>query len=568
MKKLLCLILSAALLILTGCGTAEPPAAETPAETASPAVTAAPEVSPSPAEAPDALPESCMLYYDAAETGGATAEDDERPYSPLAGGGVSESYSLRLPDGSFEALLTQPFGEGVKLEDFSGGGAARLRGVYTLAWNGEKYYSFGIRADNCAIPNLSPDVGGGILRLDIEGDCRVDGGGEEFGTFVGFDCVLIAGSGTLTVENTSGLELGGGTLPVPALVIDGDVEVFAENLFCTPNEGCALGAAVLRGALHAGRLDANGGDILVSDGLLLARTLYSVSNAAFRGGTALLDEVNAEAPAFFLSGGAAYLSGDIPAGTIIEAGAGTLSAGNLAAATVKDHGAAVLDRDTDGSRYYATVYSSDWADESQTVWDALRVDCIDEQYWFAGALKLQNAEISSLIPWGAAHIALSGENRITENLGGASLVFSGDGSLTMEKDAGVWGWGAVHAPVVAVLHGASVVVQCEEFAVGSEAGGEGLFLIDGGSFTAEHNLWLQNAVLEVRSGTLRIAGDLAMERGKILVSGGELIIEGSLWLGEGDVIVSGGELVIPGGKDALVLDAGTLTVTGGAVREP
>lgn len=119
-----------------------------------------------------------------------------------------------------------------------------------------------------------------------------------------------------------------------------------------------------------------------------------------------------------------------------------------------------------------------------------------------------------------------------------------------------------------MLHGASVVVQCEEFAVGGEAGGEGLFLIDGGSFTAEHNLWLQNAVLEVRSGTLRIAGDLAMERGKILVSGGELIVEGSVWLGEGDVIVSGGELVIPGGKDALVLDAGTLTVTGGAVREP
>lgn len=568
MKKLLCLILSAVLLALAGCGAAEPPAAETPAETAAPAGTAVPEVSPSPAEEPDALPESCMLYYDAAETGGATAEGDERPYSPLADGGVSESYSLRLPDGGFEALLTQPFGEGITLEDFSGGGAERLRGVYTLAWNGEKYYSFGIRADNCAVPNLSPDVGGGILRLDIEGDCRVNGGGEEFGTFVGFDCVLITGSGTLTVENTSGLEPGGGSLPIPALVIDGDVEVFAENLFCTPNEDCALSAAVLRGALHAGRLDTNGGDILVSDGLLLARTLSGVSNAVFRGGTALLDEINAEAPVFLLSGGAAYLSGDIPAGTVIEAGAGTLSAGNLAAATVKEHGAAVLDRDTDGSRYYATVYSTDWADESQTTWDALRVDCVGEQFWFAGALKLQNAEPPSLIPWGAAHIVLSGENRITENLGGASLVFSGDGSLTAEKDAGVWGWGAVHAPVVAVLGGASVTVQCEEFAVGSESGGEGLFLVDGGSFTAEHNLWLQNAVLEVRSGTLHIQGDLAMERGKIVVSGGELLVEGSVWLGEGDVIVSGGELVIPGGKDALALDAGTLTLTGGAVREP
>lgn len=568
MKKPVCLILSAALLALTGCGSPESPAPETPAITEAPTETAAPEASPVPAQEPEALPESCMIYYDAAEIGGATAEGDERPYSSLADGGVSESYSVRLPDGSCEALLTLPFGEGVTLEEFSGGGAERLRGVYTLAWNGEKYYSFGISADNCAVPNLSPDVGGGVLRLDIEGDCRVDGGGEEFGTFAGFNCVLITGSGTLTVENTSGLELGGGSLPVPALVLDGDVDVYTDNLFCTPNEGCDLAAAVLRGALHVNRLDAAGGDILVSDGLLLSRTLSGVSTAVFRSGTALLDEVNAESPTFILSGGEAYLSGEIPEDTVIEAGAGTLSAGNIAAAAVNGHGAEVLDRDADGSRYYATVYSTDWADESQTVWDALRVDCVGEQYWFAGALKLQNAEPPSLIPWGAAHIVLSGENRITENLGGASLVFSGDGSLTAEKDAGVWGWGAVHAPVVAVLGGASVTVQCEEFAVGSESGGEGLFLVDGGSFTAEHNLWLQNAVLEVRSGMLHIQGDLAMERGKIIVSGGELLVEGSVWLGEGDVIVSGGELVIPGGKDALALDAGTLTLTGGAVREP
>ena len=568
MKKLVCLILSAALLALTGCGSSESPAPEVPAVTEAPAEAAAPEASPVPAQEPEALPESCMIYYDAAETGGATAEGDERPYSPLADGGVSESYSVRLPDGSYEALLTLPFGEGVTLEEFSDGGAERLRGVYTLAWNGEKYYSFGIGADSCAIPNLSPDVGGGVLRLDIQGDCRVDGGGEEFGTFTGFDCVLITGSGTLTVENTSGLELGGGSLPVPALVLDGDVDVFTDNLFCTPNEGCDLAAAVLRGALHMDRLDAAGGDILVSDGLLLSRTLSGVSTAVFRGGTALLDEVNAESPTFILSGGEAYLSGEIPEDTVIEAGAGTLSAGNIAAATVNGHGATVLDRDADGSAYYATVYSTDWADESQTAWDALRVDCVDGRYWFAGALELQNAELASLIPWGAVHLSLSGENRITGDLGGASLLITGGGSLTAEQQSGVWGWGAVHAPIVAVLGGAAVTVQCEEFAVGSESGGEGLFLIDGGSFTAEHNLWLQNAVLEIRSGTLHIAGDLAMERGKIVVSGGELIVDGSVWLGEGGVILSGGELVVPGGAEALALDAGTITATGGTVREP
>lgn len=44
-----------------------------------------------------------------------------------------------------------------------GGGAERLSGAYTLAWNGERFYSFSVRAENCAIPNLSPSDGGGEL---------------------------------------------------------------------------------------------------------------------------------------------------------------------------------------------------------------------------------------------------------------------------------------------------------------------------------------------------------------------------------------------------------------------
>ena len=71
-----------------------------------------------------------------------------------------------------------------------------------------------------------------------------------------------------------------------------------------------------------------------------------------------------------------------------------------------------------------------------------------------------------------------------------------------------------------------------------------------------------------RSGTLHIAGDLAMERGSIVVSGGTLRVDGSVWLGADSVTVSGGELVVPGGADAVALDAGTLSVTGGTVREP
>ncbi len=560
MKKTLCIFLSALVLLLVGCG------GDGSATAADNGGGDAQETTAEPLTGAAALPESCRLYYDAAETGGA-ADGDEFPLSPRADEGVGEVYAVRMPDGSYTDLLTLPFGEGVTLEDFSGSGAERIASVYAVAWNGEKYYSFSIGASNCAIPNIRPDAGG-ILRLDITGDCRIDGGGEEYTTFENFDCVLVSGSGTLTVRNTSGVGVGGRGLPVPAFIVDGDVDVYVDELSCTPNEGCSVSAAVLRGSLHTGRLDAAGGDVLVADGLLLARQLCNSASLVFRGGTTLADSVDGSAPSVILSGGEAYIAEDIPVGTVIEAGAGTLAAGGVTGARVNDYGAAVLDRDGDGSRYYATTYSGDWAYEGETAWSPLSADCIDGRYWFAGTLELDSSELPSLVPWGSAHISLSGASRIADSLGGASLVFSGGGALTVERQGGIWGWGAVHEPVFAVTDGAAVTVRCDEFAMGSEAGGEGLFLVDGGSFTAEHDLWLQNAVLEVRSGTVHIMGGVAVERGGIVVSGGTLTVDGALWLGEGNVTVTGGELIIPGGEGALTLDAGEVAVSGGTIREP
>ena len=560
MKKLLCIFLSALVLLLAGCGGADAPAL------AAVGGDAEPDIAVEPADTADALPESCRIYYDAAETGGAE-DGDDFPLSPRAYEGVGEVYAVRMPDGSYTDLVTSQFGEGVTLEDFSGGGAERVASTHALAWNGETYYAFSIAADNCAIPNIRPDAGG-ILRLEISGDCWVDGGGEEYSTFENFDCVLISGSGTLLIRDTSAVETGGRSLPVPAFIIDGDVDVYVDSLSCAPNEGCAVSAAVLRGALHTGRLDAAGGDVLTADGLLLARQVSGCAKLVFRGGTALIDSVDGDAPTVILSGGEAYIAEDIPGGTVVEAGAGTLAAGNIAGAQVNDYGASVLDRDADGSRYYATTYSTEWAYENETVWIPLSAECVNERYWFAGTLGLENNEFSSLSPWGAAHITLSGENRVTNDLGGASLLFTGGGSLTVEQQCGVWGWGAVHEPVFAVTDGAEVTVRCDEFAMGSEAGGEGLLLVDGGGFTAEHDLWLQNAVLEVRGGSVHVMGGIAIEHGGIIVSGGTLIIDGTLWLGEGNINVTGGELIIPGGADALALDAGEIFVSGGAIREP
>lgn len=552
MKKLLCILVSAAMLALSACGTQSAPDG-TPVSPDTPVTTA--EV---------ALPESCRLYFDAAETGGASDRDDGRPFSARADEGLSDVYAIRMPDGSYTDLKTLDFGEGVSLEAFSGGGAERLDSTHALAWEGEKYYSFSVGADNCAIPNLSPDTGG-ILRLDISGDCWVDGGGEEYAVFEGFDCVLVTGSGSLTIRDTSGLGCGGGGLPVPALIIDGDVEVYADSVYCAPNEGCTLSAVVLRGALYTGRLDTGGGDVLVADGLLLARGLTGAPNAVFRGGTALIDDMGGEPSTFILSGGEAYISGDIPEGTAVESGAGTLCAGNIALAQVNGDGAELLDRDADGSRYLATVYSGEWFPERGAAWNSLSAYCVGGKYYFAGTAELDGSSAGSLNAWGALHAALSGSSTVDE-LGASRLLFTGDGELTV-RQCGVWGWGAVHGPVMAVLDGASVTVLCDEFALGSEAGEEGFFLADGGSFTA-NDLWLQNSVLEVRSGTLHVKGNLSMERGSILVTGGTLVVDGSIWLGEGSVTLTGGELIIPGGVDAVALDAGELTQSGGTVREP
>lgn len=115
MKKFFCIFLSALVLLLAGCGGADAPA---PAAVGG---DAEPDIAAEPADTEDALPESCRIYYDAAETGGAE-DGGDFPLSPCAYEGVGEVYAVRMPDGSYTDLVTSQFGEGVTLEDFSGAG--------------------------------------------------------------------------------------------------------------------------------------------------------------------------------------------------------------------------------------------------------------------------------------------------------------------------------------------------------------------------------------------------------------------------------------------------------------
>lgn len=554
MKKLLCAALALCMLLLCACGETTP----TTDEISTPELTAAPVGA-------EALPEVCRTWYDIAANSGAAEDGREYPLAERAHEGKSATYGVRLPDGSFTHLKGTAFDEeGIVLRDFTGGGAELTDSAAKIIWNGEAYDALSIKADGCTLPSIQADDGG-LLRLDITGDCVLDGGGEEYACFENFDGVLITGSGTLTVANSSGIACGGRELPVPALMVAGGVTLICDNVTAAPNAGAGVSTAVLGGALYAEFLYTNGGEVINAGGRLLARHLRDASRVTARDGMTLIDELGSEGAQIILSGGTLCVSEELPQSTVIEGGAGTIAAVGLSSADARSYGAELLDSEADGSPYYQTVFDSSWGEVPGAEWDSLSVSDVDGDYLFAGGMTLPGVSAESILPWGSLHLSLTGSNELKE-LGGASLLLDGGGELRVDK-LGVWGWGGAHKPVFALTGGTSVTV-CggEEFSMGSEAGECGLFLVDGGSFTCEGNFWLQNSVLEVRSGTVHITGDCALERGGINVSGGTLIIDGSLWLGEGDVTVSGGELVIPGGEEAIALDNGSVNVIGGAIK--
>ena len=208
MKKLSALLLSL-LLLLTACGAPGQPDNAAPS---TPDDALAAETALCAKE----LPEACRVWFDIAETSGTAEKDSKLPLAERAGDGACDYLAIRLPDGSYTDLILEgkPVEEGVTLADFSGGGAKQEGSYGQLAWNGELYHAFTVSAADCTLPNLTaPD--GGILRLNISGDCTVDGGGTEYACFEGFDCLLVTGDGTLTVLNAAALDCGGRGSPHP-----------------------------------------------------------------------------------------------------------------------------------------------------------------------------------------------------------------------------------------------------------------------------------------------------------------------------------------------------------------
>ena len=551
MRKWLAILLLCLLLALTGCG-AQPGQTEPemPAQDAG-EMTA------------ETLPESCRRWFDVAALSGAAEDDSPLPLAEEAEKTGNQGLSVRIPDGTEGELRMTEFGEGRTIEELTDGGARFTSSYGRVAWNGQRYDALTISARDCTLPNLIPT--GGCLRLDIAGECTISGGGES--CLDGYDCVLITGDGTLTFEG-DGLLCGGDSFDLPALIVDGSVTVIASGLELR-SSGSAPAYVQLGGTVLTDRLRAEGGEVVVADGTLLARTLQGAADCTFRGGVTLVDDCEGGAATVVLSGGAAYFANELPQGTVVESGAGTLAAANIAAVTVHTFDGTVLDNERDGSSYYQTAYSEEWCpDDGSTVrWDSLCVDCTAERFWFAGALALRDAAAENIQPWGSLHLALQGENRLSGELGGASLLLTGDGSLEVGK-LSLWGWGSVTHPVLVIRDGARITsTGGEEVAIGSNAEQEGLVLLEDGTLTVPA-LWLQNAALVVESGTLHVTGSCALERGSATVTGGTVVLDEGLWLGEGDITVTGGEIIVPGGEEALSLDNGTVTVTGGTIREP
>lgn len=545
MKKLAALLISVVLLLVSGCGKQDSDADQLRAED---------------------LPESCRGWFDIAETAGAAEENSGFPAAARAAEGAAEGgIAARLPDGTEVDVVgeSEQFAEGVKLSELTDGKAKRLGSGGRVIWNGELYDACTIAAENCRLPNLRPHEGG-ILRLDISGDCTVDGGGEEFGCFAGFDCVVVTGSGTLTIINTSGLASGTGRLPLPALLVDGGVTLRCASIGVAANEAGVPAFALLDGTVCAETLWLGRGELVVAGGVLSARDIFEVSGATFRGGVTLLgyagDCANMKV---VLSGGALYTVGALPADAAVEAGAGTLCAKDAAQLSVKKYDkATVLDSETDGSPLAYTDYSEDWAGiVSGARWDGLAAQQA-EGLWFVGKLTMDNSRCDELKPWGALWLELRGDNFVQAELGGTSCVLTGGGSLTADT-LNIWGWGGMHTPLCSI--GEDTEVYCANLRMGSNAGGAGTVVISSGKLTVDNEFWLQNGTLEVRGGEVRLCGDAAIEQGSLNITGGTVIIEKGLWIGAGDVNLSGGTLVLPNGEDSLTLESGKLHNHGGTL---
>lgn len=324
MKKVTLPLLLMFVLLLSACtGTGTPTTAPTDVPTELGSETVEPTV---PTEA--GLPEECSLYYDLGDADLSADRSSDLPAAERSADGVSDA--IRFWANEFYNDTT--INDKESIEMYTDGRAKKGDGWRRFVWNGERYSCLYIEAADTYIPNISSEDGG-ILWLDLTGECWADGGGGEemsdLSLFNGFTTLVLTGTGTLRVD-CAGLDCNiAGDLPLPALVIDGPT-LITPSIAVDANADPEQPAFVLRsGDVQVETLWLNDCPLLQSGGKLAITTCIDPTTAVFRGGECMLESLvrEDETPAtLILSGGSFTETEWLPFGTVAYVGAGTLNA--------------------------------------------------------------------------------------------------------------------------------------------------------------------------------------------------------------------------------------------------
>lgn len=263
MKRIPCLVLTLLLALLCACGQTDTLPADDPP-------------SADPVASLDDIPQVCRLYYTYAGWLPIAPTDSKLPLAASASRGAPDYLSLW-----HQGEYTQLGGEGLSIADVTGGKATEEGAYGRFCWNDELYHCVHIKADSCLIPSVG-SVNGGILWLELSGDCWADTGFDEAQHFEGFDTVVITGSGTLTL--TQSLSGGTGQTALPALVIDGvDVTCPAVVLTANTDPENTANLIVCSGSLTTDLLTVSG-DACVTGGSVSVGLMLDCARLVCRGG--------------------------------------------------------------------------------------------------------------------------------------------------------------------------------------------------------------------------------------------------------------------------------------------
>lgn len=269
MKRIFCLVLTLLLALLCACGQTDTLPADDPP-------------SADPVASLDDVPQVCRLYYTYAGWSPIAPTDSKLPLAASASRGAPDYLSLW-----HQGEYTQLGGEGLSIADVTGGKATEEGAYGRFCWNDELYHCVHIKADSCLIPSVG-SVNGGILWLELSGDCWADTGFDEAQHFEGFDTVVITGSGTLTL--TQSLSGGTGQTALPALIIDGvDVTCPAVALTANTDPENTANLIVCSGSLTTDLLTVSG-DACVTGGSTSVGLMLDCARLVCRGGLFTITE--------------------------------------------------------------------------------------------------------------------------------------------------------------------------------------------------------------------------------------------------------------------------------------